>query len=85
MRPLAFCTTRWDPAFRPRRRARPAGTDTAVFSGPSADYTVTAEEDVVTVKDQNAERDGENALRNIERLRFTDKTVDVKDAATDRT
>ena len=55
------------------------GTDTAVFSGPSADYTVTNQGDVVTVKDKMAERDGENALRNIERLQFTDTILTVAD------
>ena len=61
------------------------GTDTAVFSGPSADYTVTNQGDVVTVKDESAERDGENALRNIERLQFTDKVLTTEEAAAGRT
>ena len=55
------------------------GTDTAVFSGPSADYSVTSQEEVVTVKDKTAKRDGENALRNIERLQFTDTILTIED------
>ena len=48
------------------------GTDTAIFSGPSDDYTVTNEDDVVIVDDKDSERDGRNTLRNIERLQFTE-------------
>jgi len=53
--------------------------DTAVFSGPRANYTVTppaatATDAFYTVTD-NVGLDGTDTLRNIERLRFTDQTV----------
>ena len=57
------------------------GTDTAVFSGPSPDYTVNREEDVVIVEDGVADRDGQNTLRNIEQLQFSD-TVLTADTVT---
>jgi Ca2+-binding RTX toxin-like protein len=53
--------------------------DTALFSGPRANYTVTppaaaATDPVYTVTD-NVGTDGTDRLRNVERLRFTDQTV----------
>jgi Ca2+-binding RTX toxin-like protein len=50
------------------------GTDTAVFTGPRADYTVTVVGNVVTVTD-NVGTDGVDTLRNIERLQFADVNV----------
>jgi len=50
------------------------GTDTAVFTGPRADYTVTVTGNVVTVTD-NVGTDGTDTLRNIERLQFADVNV----------
>ena len=47
------------------------GVDTAVFSGPSTDYTVTRQDDLVMVEDKVRKRDGSNSLRNIERLQFS--------------
>ena len=58
-----------------------AGEDTAVFSGPRANYTVTSAGGVVTVTQTGADvvgqrvTDGTDVLRNIERLRFSDGTV----------
>jgi hypothetical protein len=61
------------------------GTDNAVFSGPSSDYTVATQEDGVTVRDKSPDRDGENTLRNIERLEFSDKVLTIEDATAGRT
>ena len=53
------------------------GTDTAVFSGVRASYTVEINADrSVTVTD-NVGTDGVDTLRNIEKLQFTDETLDV--------
>ena len=51
-------------------------TDTAVFSGPRANYTITPGAGFVTVTD-NVGTDGIDTVRNVERLRFTDQTVTV--------
>ena len=50
--------------------------DTAVFSGARGGYTVAIAGGVVTVTD-TAGTDGIDTLRNIEKLRFTDQTLDV--------
>ncbi len=52
------------------------GTDTALFSGVSDNYTVTASGGVVTVTD-NTGVDGVDTLRNVEQLRFVDGAVGV--------
>ena len=49
-------------------------TDTAVFSGPRANYTIAPGAGFVTVTD-NVGTDGIDTIRNVERLRFTDQTV----------
>ncbi len=50
--------------------------DTAVFSGARGGYTVDIANGVVTVTD-TVGTDGVDTLRNIEKLRFTDQTLDV--------
>lgn len=54
-----------------------AGGDTVVFSGASTDYAWTRDADgVLTVKDLRANpTDGTDTLRNVETLRFSDKSV----------
>jgi flagellin-like hook-associated protein FlgL len=53
-----------------------AGTDTAVFRGAKADYTITVVSATsVTVRD-NASTDGTDTLWNIELLRFSDQIFD---------
>ncbi|WP_108662194.1 cadherin domain-containing protein [Acuticoccus kandeliae] len=55
-----------------------AGTDTAVFSGTRAQYTVSLNNDgSVSVTDSVSGRDGADRLTNIERLAFSDGTVDA--------
>ncbi len=58
--------------------------DTATFRGNRADYTVVVDDngtaldfsdDVITVTDNVAGRDGVDTLMNIERLRFTDQSI----------
>lgn len=50
--------------------------DTAVFTGPRASYTVSVAAGVVTVTDTTG-ADGTDTLRGVERLRFSDQTLDV--------
>jgi hypothetical protein len=53
------------------------GTDTAVFSGVRANYTIDFNGDrSVTVTDTTG-TDGVDTLRNVEKLRFTDQTLDI--------
>jgi hypothetical protein len=49
------------------------GTDTAVYPGPRADYTIAAAGEVTTVTGGG----GVDSLRRIERLQFSDETVDL--------
>ena len=61
-----------------------ASTDTAVFSGPRANYTITAVNGVLTVTQTGANvvgqkvSDGIDTVRNVEALQFTDQTVSVR-------
>ncbi|MDM0018336.1 peroxidase family protein [Variovorax saccharolyticus] len=52
-----------------------ADFDTAVFSGPRGNYTVTTGTDGVTTVTDNVGTDGTDTLRNIERLQFGDVAV----------
>jgi len=62
----------------------PGTIDTAVFSGPRANYTITQNTDgSITVADGGgAGPDGTDTLRNIENLRFSDGDVSVAPLAT---
>jgi hypothetical protein len=53
------------------------GVDMAVFAGNSVDYKIAKRGDKVAVTDTVADRDGEDALINIEKLKFADKVIDV--------
>jgi Ca2+-binding RTX toxin-like protein len=59
-------------------------TDTAVFSGPRANYTIAATGGVLTVTQTGANvvgqkiSDGIDTVRNVEALRFSDQTVVVR-------
>lgn len=53
------------------------GVNTVTFSGASAEYTITKENDVVTVQDMQDNRDGVNSLTAIEKMTFSDTTIDV--------
>ena len=53
------------------------GDDTAVFSGVSADYTVTKNEGFVAVADKRVNRDGIDSLTGIEFLQFSDRRVEL--------
>jgi len=53
------------------------GLDTAVYTGNSSDYKITKQGNKVVVTDTVADRDGEDALINIEKLKFADKVIDL--------
>ncbi|WDE09129.1 hypothetical protein SG34_030655 [Thalassomonas viridans] len=52
------------------------GTNTVVFSGPSSEYQISKEGDSLTVTDLQDGRDGSNTLEDIEKLKFTDTTIE---------
>ena len=56
--------------------ATAAPVDTAVFSGLADDYTITVTSDGTTVTD-NVGSDGTDMLIGIERLQFSDRTIDL--------
>lgn len=64
------------------------GSDTAIFVGNRADYTISVADssrDVVTVTDHIGGRDGTDTAQNIEFLQFADQTVAVVDIDSDST
>jgi hypothetical protein len=52
-------------------------SNTVIFSGPSSEYSITNENGQVIVQDMQDNRDGLNTLTGIEKLKFTDTTVDA--------
>ncbi len=53
------------------------GINTVIFSGASSEYSVETKGGVTTVTDKINDRDGVNTLSDIEKLQFTDKTIDL--------
>lgn len=53
------------------------GEDTAVFSGPRSEYVIKIHNKDSTVTDNKPDRDGEDSLRNIEILKFSDQVVEI--------
>ncbi|WDE02737.1 hypothetical protein SG35_031170 [Thalassomonas actiniarum] len=51
------------------------GTNTVIFSGPSSEYQISKESEQLTVADLQDNRDGSNTLVAIEKLQFTDTTI----------
>lgn len=54
------------------------GVNTVVFSSTYSNYSIKAPSDSVIVKDTRDVGDGNNILKNVEKLEFKDKTVSVK-------
>jgi len=54
-----------------------AGVNTVIFSGQAAQYQFTKGDGEVKVQDLQDERDGENTLVSIEKLKFSDSIVEV--------
>ena len=61
-----------------------AGVDKAVFTGKSTDYTIDRLSEELRVADLQSGRDGVDALKNIERLSFSDRSIAL-DIAADQT
>jgi Ca2+-binding RTX toxin-like protein len=55
-----------------------AGNDVAIYSGLADEYEIFYGTDGVMVTDIRPDRDGSDLLTNIERLRFTDGEVEVR-------
>ena len=53
------------------------GADTAIYNGPSTEYTITTVGDVTTIIDSAVGRDDTDFLRGITQLMFTDMTVNL--------
>ena len=54
-----------------------AGVNTVIFSGQSTQYQITKENGEVKVQDLQDDRDGMNTLADIEKLQFSDSTIEV--------
>ncbi len=53
------------------------GNNTVIFTGKSSEYKVTTKNNQTVVTDTVSGRDGTNTVSDIEKLQFTDKTVDL--------
>lgn len=56
------------------------GTDIAIFTGASTEYTISNQGDLTIVTDNTPNRDGIDTLLNIETIRFTDQDIAVNNA-----
>jgi len=54
-----------------------AGSNTAIFTGSLSEYSITVKDKIVTVKDLQDNRDGENTLKDFEKIQFSSVTIDV--------
>jgi hypothetical protein len=57
-----------------------SAVNTTIFSGSSSEYQITFENGQVTVQDLQDNRDGLNVLTSIEKLKFSDTTMDAPSA-----
>ena len=53
------------------------GSNIVIFSGTKNEYTVNTASGVTTVTDNTTNRDGTNTLRSIEKIQFSDQTVNL--------
>ncbi|WP_157443070.1 hypothetical protein [Colwellia piezophila] len=53
------------------------GFNTVIFAGQAAQYQITNENGAVKVQDLQDDRDGMNTLVDIEKLQFSDSTIEV--------
>ncbi|BDS11126.1 hypothetical protein [Aureispira anguillae] len=54
-----------------------SGSNTVVFSGSYSEYSVSTANNITTVNDNTTNRDGVNTLQLIEKLQFTDQTINL--------
>ncbi len=57
-----------------------SAVNTVIFSGSSSEYQISNEDGAVTVQDMQDNRDGLNTIIAIEKLRFSDTTMDTPSA-----
>ncbi len=53
------------------------GINTVVMSGPSSEYDITQKNNHTIIEDMRDNRDGKNTLQSIEKIQFTDTTIDI--------
>ena len=53
------------------------GIDTVIFTGIYPEYRISKRGNKVIVTDTVVDRDGDNTLANIEKLRFSDRVINV--------
>ena len=51
------------------------GINTVIFSGKYSEYTVAISDNITTVQDKKADRDGSNVLKLVEKLEFSDQQI----------
>lgn len=54
-----------------------SGENEVIFSGLSDEYIISTKNGITTVKDSVSNRDGTNSLKNIEKISFNDKNVNL--------
>ena len=54
-----------------------SGINTVIFSGSSAEYHVQKESNCIIVTDLITDRDGVNVLKKVEKIQFTDSTLNI--------
>ena len=54
-----------------------SGSNTVIFLGKKSEYTITTSNGIIKVKDNVLKRDGENTLKSIEKLQFSDQIVEL--------
>lgn len=54
-----------------------SGSNTVLFSGASSEYMISTSNGKTIVEDTTSGRDGTNTLTNVEKLQFSDKTIDL--------
>jgi hypothetical protein len=53
------------------------GTNTVIFNGNSSEYIIDISDDETSVADKVSDRDGINILQDIEKIKFTDQTIEL--------
>ena len=53
------------------------GTNTVIFNGNSSEYIIDITDIEISVTDKVSNRDGVNILKEIEKIKFTDQTIEL--------
>ena len=54
-----------------------AGVNTIIFSGKSTEYVIQKGDDHIVISDSIPSRDGNNILRNIDKIQFSDRSIQI--------